>query len=126
MVGVSGTAVVGATVGGMGVDDGISGGTAVFVLGGAGLVFVGGITGVDVGGIWVAVGGSEVLVNTGAGAVGVNTSVGGIYTVGGGTYTVGAGTKGTHSLCPTRMTVEVRQLRAINTRYETPTATPIR
>jgi len=139
LVGMGGAAVVGTAVGGNEVGEGVFDGTEVFVLIGTGLVLVGGVTGVDVGvfdgigvfvlmgtglvlvggvtgvavgGIWVEVGGTGVLVNTGAGAVGLKNGVGGTY--------------GTHSLCPTRIRVESRQLRAINSRYEIPKAAPIR
>lgn len=135
LVGAGGAAVVGTAVGGTGVGDGVLDGTDVFVLegtglvlvggvtgvpeegiwvevGGTGLVRVGGVTGVLEGGIWVEVGGTGVLVNDGAGAVELKNGVGRTY--------------GTHSLCPTWMRVVVRQLRAINSRYEIPKAAPIR
>jgi len=112
LVGTGGAAVVGTAVGGNGVGEGVLDGTEVFVLMGTGLVLVGGITGVAEGGIRVAVGGTGALVNTGAGAVGLKNGAGGTY--------------GTHSLCPTWMRVVTRQLRAINSRYEIPKATPIR
>ncbi len=118
LVGLGGIAVVG-----IGVGEGVFDGTGVFdgifvtVLVGAGLVLVGG-TGVDEGGTRVGVGGTGVLVGAGTVEVKVNTRVGGMNAVGGGTY-------GTHNLCPGWIIIDDKQLRAINTWYEMPCATPI-